>query len=84
MVIRLGRLLSNGSVILDQDLSNSSYWQSNSKILFPNGTLIDRKDGSVTHPNINIATVNQFGKVHTINNMDLNTIKAVARCVDLC
>ena len=79
----MGTLDSNGAVTLDQDLSDSSYWQSNSHILFTNGTLKDRKDGSVTQPNIKIATVNKFGKVHTIKNMDLNTIKAVARASDL-
>ena len=77
ILIGLGKLLSNGSVVLDQVLPEGAYWQSSYQTLFENGTVIDIETGQSSSWLISYATVTSSGRVHVIDDIDLDGIKAL-------
>ena len=78
VVIPLGKLFANGSVLLDKPVPKGSYWQSGSKRLFQNGTLeeITTPSGiaASVQTKLTLATVNPFGFVHEIPHVDLEVL----------
>ena len=78
VVIPLGKLFANGSVLLDKPVPKGSYWQSGSKRLFQNGTLeeITTPSGiaASVQTKLTLGTVNRFGFVHEIPHVDLEVL----------
>ena len=75
IVIKLGSLLNNGSILLDSQIPEGSFWQSKTQRLFTNGTLVDRNKNRGVITDLKLATINQFGFAHILGPLDLEMLK---------